>query len=210
MIKSRLLRFFLYIKCFTPLLLSHHPECEKFKDHTINIGKTKLCIGCFVGYPSAFIGIFILFLTNLAFIISSQFLIIIGTFMMSVFFLSPLRLITNKKQKIFQKIIIGFGGAFLFWGIINLPNPPYIRIILTFCILVGILSILNFYHGYNFLKKCYRCNLPFNWGRCSGFTSIQNNLEKKGLNNILRWFDNYSKSIRIRREKKKSIIISKS
>ena len=210
MMKSQLLRFFQIIRSFIPLLLSHHPECQKFKDHTLKVGKVRLCIGCFVGYPSTFIGIYVLFLINLIFIISSQFLIIIGIILISAFFLGPIGLITKKTQKIFQKIIIGFGVAFLFWGIYFLPYTPFIRTLSIFFIFGGILSILNFYHGYNFLIKCYHCQVPFNWGRCSGFTSIHKNFEKFGLNNILLWFDNYSKSIKFRREKKNSIILNKS
>ena len=174
----KLNRFFLYFRSFIPFLLSHHPECKKFENHTINFGKTRFCIGCFIGYPSGVIGIIILFFTNLAFVIPFQIQIIIGILMLSFFVLGPLKLITSKKHKIFQKMIIGFGGAFLFWGIKSMPYQLYLRNLTIYCIFGGIISLLNSYHAYGFFSKCHKCESPFNWGRCSGFTSIQKNFEK--------------------------------
>lgn len=202
--RSKMIKLFLYIWSFLPLLLSHHPECEEFKDHTLNFKKVKLYIGCFVGYPSTIIGIQVILFFNINFIISSQILIIIGILLMSIILLSPLKQIKKKKQKIVQKIIIGIGGAFLFCGIRRLPNPPNIRFLLLYFTFGGIISVLNLYHAYGFFSHCYQCTVPFNWGKCSGFSSIQNNLEKYDLNNFLLLIQDFSNYIKMRREKKNS------
>jgi len=55
----------LTLKSFFPLFLSHHPECKHFKGHTIKVGKVRLCIGCFIGYPSAILGIFLIYVIDL-------------------------------------------------------------------------------------------------------------------------------------------------
>lgn len=206
--RSKLADLFRYIRSFIPLLLSHHPECEEFKDHTLNIGKMRLCIGCFIGYPSGIIGIFLLFYSKLVFIISSQILITIGIILLSTFLLSPLKLIRNKKLKIIQKIIIGFGGAFLFWGIRNLPYPQNVRILIFNYTFGGLLSILNLYHAYGFFSHCYRCQISFNWGMCSGFITIQNSFKKYNLNNFLLLMNDFSNSMKMRRDRKKSSLFS--
>ena len=39
--RSKIKKFLLYGKSFLPFFLSHHPECESFKGHTLNFGKVK-------------------------------------------------------------------------------------------------------------------------------------------------------------------------
>ena len=58
--RNKISNALLYVISFWPLLLSHHPECEKFKNHTLNIGKIRFCIGCFIGYPIAILGMFLI------------------------------------------------------------------------------------------------------------------------------------------------------
>ena len=84
---SKIKRFFLYLRSFGPLFLSHHPECERFKEHTINIGRIKLCIGCFVGYPTAILGIYMLSFLNYIQDVSPHFLILLSITFLLTFFL---------------------------------------------------------------------------------------------------------------------------
>ena len=65
-------KFLLYSKSFLPFFLSHHPECESFKEHTINLGRVKLCIGCFISYPTAIFAFFLIRILNLHFLFSTQ------------------------------------------------------------------------------------------------------------------------------------------
>ena len=44
-----------FLRKYGSLLLSHHPECEKFKNHTLKIGNLNFCIGCFIGYLAVFL-----------------------------------------------------------------------------------------------------------------------------------------------------------
>ena len=184
-IKSKIKTFLSYIWSFGPLFLSHHPECDEFKEHTINISKVRLCIGCFVGYPTAIFGIYIIDLLNLNNIIYPQYLLMLSVLCLSTIVLSPLKKIKRKKYKILQKFIIGFGASFLFWGIRNLPNPMYINRIIFYHVFSILLSLLNLYHAYGFISTCYKCKDPFNWGQCLGFSSIQKRFQKHGLDNFL-------------------------
>ncbi|MHA1671869.1 MAG: hypothetical protein ACTSV5_15045 [Promethearchaeota archaeon] len=192
----------LAVSAFWPLLLSHHPECYKFDNHTINIGKIRFCIGCFIGYPTAFIGIILINLLNISNIIPTDYFLAISIILISTFFMSPLHLTRVKLVKIIQKFLIGLGSSFLFWAIWSLPNPiltNYFIFIYTFSILLG---VLNFYHIFGFLSKCYRCDTPFSWGKCDGFDTIRSNLTKFKMGDFMLSFNDFSKQIEERKKRK--------
>jgi len=202
-IRSKILTGILATSAFWPLLLSHHPECDKFNNHTINIGKLRFCIGCFIGYPTAILGIFLIDILNISNIIPTDYFLIISIFLISTFFMSPLHLTRVKLVKIIQKFLIGLGSSFLFWWIWSLPNPPltnYFIFIYTFSIILG---VLNFYHVWGFLSKCYKCDTPFSWGKCNGFDTIRSNLTRFKVDDFMSHFDDFSKQIEERKERKK-------
>jgi len=201
--RGKLHKFFLYGASFVPLFLSHHPECEKFgNNHTINIGKFRFCIGCFVGYPAAFIALFLIDILNLKNSMFYSFFLVFSIVFLATFILSPLKLTKNKKIKIMQKILIGIGAALLFSWIMGLPNPPRTNFIIAFIVLYTIITILNIYHAYGFLNTCYKCETPFDWGRCDGFKTIRNNMQKYRLFNFLIHLDDFSYKIKEKRENK--------
>ena len=201
--QGKILKFLLYGKSFLPLLSAHHPECERFsKSHTINIGKIRFCIGCFVGYPAAFIALFLINFLNLNSSILYPFFLIFSIIFLATFILSPLKLTKNKKIKITQKIFIGIGAALLYSWILGLPNPARTNSTIALVVLYILISILNVYHALGFLKACYKCETPFDWGRCPGFKSIRNNMEKYGLFNFLIELDDLSYKLIKRREKR--------
>ncbi|MHA1457853.1 MAG: hypothetical protein ACTSR5_18095 [Promethearchaeota archaeon] len=182
--RSKIVTGVLAILAFWPLVLSHHPECEKFDNHTINMGKLRFCIGCFN-------------------IIPTDYFFIISIILISTFFMSPLHLIRVKFVKIIQKFLIGLGSSFLFWAIWSLPNPPltnYFIFMYTFSIIIG---VLNFYHVYGFLGTCYKCDTPFSWGKCNGFDTIRSNLTKFKVDDFMIHFDDLSKQIEERKKRKK-------
>ena len=204
--RGKLLKFLLYGKSFLPLFLSHHPECEIFgKSHTINIGKFRFCIGCFIGYPAAFIALFLINLLNLSNSIFYQFFLPFSIIFLATFILSPLKLTKNKKIKIIQKTFIGIGAALLYSWIMGLPNPARTNATIAFIILYILITILNIYHAYGFLNACYKCESPFDWGRCPGFKSIRNNMEKYNLFNFLIYLEEFSYKVKEKRENKKKV-----
>jgi len=204
--RGKLLKSLLYGKSFLPLFLSHHPECEIFgKSHTINIGKLRFCIGCFVGYPAAFIALFLINILNLNNSILYQFFLTFSIIFLATFILSPLNLTKNKKIKITQKTFIGIGAALLYSWIMGLPNPARTNYNIAFIVLYILITILNIYHAYGFLNNCYKCESPFDWGRCPGFKSIRNNMEKYGLFNFLIYLDEFSYKLIEKRENKKKV-----
>ena len=203
--QGKFLKFLLYGRSFLPLLSAHHPECEKFsKSHTINLGKVRFCIGCFVGYPAAFIALYLINILKLTSSILYPFFFITSIIFLATFILSPLKLTKNKKIKITQKIFIGIGAALLYSWIVGLPNPARTNSSIAFIVLYLLISILNVYHALGFLNACYTCETPFDWGRCPGFKSIRNNMEKYGLLNFLIDLEDFSYKLIERREKKEN------
>ena len=201
--RNKIVTGILAVSAFWPLLLSHHPECDKFDNHTINIGKLRFCIGCFIGYPTAIIGIILIDLLNFSNIIPTDYFLIISIIFISTFFMSPLHLTRVKLVKIIQKFLIGLGASFLFWWIWSLPNPQltnYFIFIYTFSIILG---VLNFYHILGFLGTCYKCDTPFSWGKCSGFETIRSNLTEYKVNDFMYHFDDFSTQIEERKKRKK-------
>jgi len=194
---------FLHFLSFWPLILSHHPECERFKGHTLNFGNVHLCIGCFVGYPTAIIGIFLISSFNISSLIPYQSFLIIGLGLLSTFFLSIINLTKIKVVKIIQKFLMGIGASFLFWWIWygeTSINVRFYTFSYTFSIILG---ILNFYHVYGFFTTCYKCNTPFAWGSCSGFNFLRAYEDKHDLRNLFVGMDSYTQKVLRKREEKK-------
>ncbi len=166
-------------------MLSHHPNCDNFgKNHTINIGKYRYCIGCFIGYPSVIIGILAIYYLNLVMILESIYLFTLGMVLISFVILSPLNLTKIKSVKILQKVLIGVGSAFLFWWIWSLPNIFIINF-LYFIMVYGLIgALLNMYHMYGLNKTCKNCEHSRDWQHCSGFKKIFECFKEHNLNNI--------------------------
>ena len=159
--------FYRDFKSVAPMLISHHPPCETYKNHTINIGKLKLCIGCFIGYPSAILTII---LTKILYDRNSFNLIPILIFgiVFSLAQLLSLTSITEKKSiKIIQKLLIGTGSGFI---IIFLYLTINLSEIFKIVIIFGCVSILIFpigvLHYRVSSKTCKMCEIKKIPGKC--------------------------------------------
>ena len=201
--QNRLRKALLYGKSFIPFFLSHHPECENFKGHTLKCGKIKLCIGCFVGYPAAIITLLLIRILGKNEFFNSDLFFVLSMIFLGTFFLSPLNLTKNKTIKIIQKALIGLGAALLFNWIMERPYSKSIKIRMIFIIFYVLLTVLNVYHAYGILSPCYKCETPFNWGLCSGFCTIRERMKRNDLDNFLLKFENFSHRILERRSNKK-------
>src|SRR3989304_3210738 len=99
--KARKKSFKTYLKCYKSLLLSHHPNCERFaKNHTLNVGKYRFCMGCFIGYPTILITIIVMFFLKLYAFINRDLLLTLSLIFISSLVLSPLNLTKKKPIKI--------------------------------------------------------------------------------------------------------------
>lgn len=173
-----------YIKSLRPLFLSHHPDCKYFNKHVLKIGKHKFCIGCYVGFPTAFISLIVIsfYLDYL----NHKSLFFWGVLLITTFLLSPLKLTNKKPIKIIQKILFNIGGAFLFWWIFRFPYSFYYNF-LNFFLLFGILlTIVNAYHAYGSYRICKKCEYELDWDNCPGFREMRNHCELNNLPNLFK------------------------
>ena len=200
--REKLMRFFLYLASLGPFLLSHHPECAKYKGHTIKIGKFGLCIGCFIGYPTAIISMIFIGLLDLNHIIPAEFFLYFGITFLASFILSPVGFTKVKFIKITQKFLIGLGAALIYWWILDLPNSREVNARITFYFLTITVSLLNIYHIYGFYRTCKKCETPYNWEKCNGFKYTKSLLEKHHLINIFEGMDEFSRNILSKRVEK--------
>lgn len=174
------------LKGLKPIMLSHHPDCENFEDHTIQFGKYRFCIGCFVGYPVAITSVILLYFILQVIPIANTILFWVGVGCMSSVILSPLNLTDNKGVKIIQKIAFNVGGAFLLWWTLRLTRSLFLNV-LIFLTLFNILFILiNSYHAYGLIKTCRECEYHSKWGECPGFAKIFRYCEENNLPNIFK------------------------
>ncbi|TXT59692.1 MAG: conserved membrane protein of unknown function [Promethearchaeota archaeon] len=178
---------FAYFRSIKPLIFSHHPNCEKFEEHTFRIRGMKFCIGCFIGIPSAIIGVVLIYFLNLIFSFSQEVLLITGIVLMSTFLLSPLKLTKFRPIKFAQKILFNLGAAFIFWWVIYLPNSLFFNLLFGLFVYMAAISVLNLYHSYSIFRTCKKCEYEMDWESCPGFTDIMEYIEENDLPNIYKF-----------------------
>jgi hypothetical protein len=133
-------------KEFNRLLLSHHPDCECFKDDVIDVGGYKLCAGCVMAYPIA-IALFIsIWPVSQYSVYISIILILISLtrkFIGNVFFKLTLRGVAG--------LGLGFGLGGLIWSIEN-KNVLFTLLLICGAITYGIIR------AYSIKRKLLKCN----------------------------------------------------
>jgi len=154
-------------KSVAPMILSHHPPCETYKNHTINIGKLKLCIGCTIGYSSAILSIIlikILYDRNSFGLIP---ILILGIIFSLAQLLSLTSITEVKSIKILQKFLIGTGSGFIIIFLYLTINLP---VIFKFVVIFVCISILVFpiglLHYRTSSKTCENCEIKEIEGKC--------------------------------------------
>ncbi|HEY0088355.1 MAG TPA: hypothetical protein VGB37_05905 [Candidatus Lokiarchaeia archaeon] len=171
-----------YFKCYKSLLLSHHPNCERFaKNHTLNVGKHRFCMGCLIGYPTILITIIVIFFLKLYAFLNRDLLLILSLICISSLALSPLNLTKKKPIKIIQKLLISVGLGLLFWWIWTAKNLFFVNLLFFILIFGFLFFVLNAYHGYRLLNICKKCRYSLDWENCPGFKDIYDCLKKMGF-----------------------------
>ncbi len=183
----KLSRISLILSDLKPILLSHHPNCERFSTHVYHIGRKKLCIGCFTFYPTVgFTILFIILFLNLSL------LNLFTMFFLAYIFFIPIvlnifGLTKHKFLKIFSKISIGIGTGLLIVSTLFLPLFLFLKISLLFEInfIVGVIAYIRAKH----VKKiCLECDFNGNWDNCPAMKPImeklyEHNFKKRKLAN---------------------------
>ena len=165
-ISERIKRFYYEIK---PLLLSHHPDCNEFRDHVFELKGKKFCIGCFIGYPSMLLTILVLFLIQIYNFIHHRILLIIGLVLFCTYALKIFKFMRDIKGKIFIRILIGAGLGFLFWGIFGSPLTPLDKILSSIVMFGGLYLVYSTVRVISVFYTCHKCSYDGDWKHCPGF-----------------------------------------
>ena len=167
-----------------PMIFSHHPTCDRFQNHTINIGKVRFCIGCFVGYPSGIIS-FLLFYFLFSFQEShALWYFLIGVLLFSMVFLSLTSLTEIRWVKILQKLAIGTGNGVLLASTLHYLDKfePWMRLLILWLMVIGLMIPIGFLHYRSMTHTCKDCDQKnqnstclFKWFVKSTFSFYLNN-----------------------------------
>jgi hypothetical protein len=154
-----------------PLLLAHHPTCEYYSHHVIELYGRKLCMGCFVVYPVASASLLVLVLFRLT-ILSEQiasmtvhYLYIFG-FLLALPKIS-LKIIPGQRarwQRISTKATLAVGLAFVALPFIFRPSERA----LTLCLFFGFLIPYVGYKAWTATDDCAGCPEADTFPNCSG------------------------------------------
>ncbi len=178
------MKFFKNLKTFVsdikPIILSHHPKCDKFKNHTINIKGKDICIGCLAFYPTFFISLLVYFIFGIFFPLT--FSLILGISMLSSILFSYFDLLKSKFSKFLSKAVLALGVFFIFSFIYEVVNSFWIRLLLFLGFFIALL-ILNYLRILAMLTLCGNCEFRDKSYFCHGFRKVYTNLIRDGFIN---------------------------
>jgi len=157
-----------YGKRFKELLLAHHPNCETYAADTVSLGGTRLCLGCFITYPTALIVAMALYLTNVSGEVGIGLLFMVGLLFSSLQLVSLFGYATNRGIKAAVKLSLGIGIGFGVYAVFMLPIHFMLRWF-SFVLLAGCASSLSLLRFWNMKKRCSGCEWAGRWSRCPGF-----------------------------------------
>ncbi len=166
-----------FIKNYGELLLSHHPSCSRYKDHTLNFSKIRLCIGCFVGYPSALLSIIVGYFFIYPAFSQKIWLLLFGIFLFLFQFLSLTKLTEIKLIKIIQKFLIGFGaGQVLVVSYNFFQGSIFMKLFGVWGVMLIFMGPISFMHYRNLRDTCENCLERGNSIECIYFDSEKSDM----------------------------------
>jgi len=155
-----------------PFLLAHHPSCDTFSNHILNVRGWQLCLGCFVIYPSAAIALALLFF--LSDFHSIDYLIAFYL-ALAMFGVNSVRKIIYKdnlpkKVQVVFRVVLGISLAFILYSMWLAPRPEqYVIIGLFLAIAIG----YNLFNSKKMLKICKECNQYPDFPKCEGLNNVK-------------------------------------
>ncbi|MHA1111754.1 MAG: hypothetical protein ACTSRE_11675 [Promethearchaeota archaeon] len=168
----------LAFQAIKPIITSHHPLCEQYKDHSFHLFGRDWCIGCYIGYPSGIFVFLVGFLTGLFQSLETSTLLIIGACLMGSYILSIVGLTKIRWIKIVSKIPLGTGAAFLIAALLNLSSPIWLRVLLSFLLIQAIIIVINVKRAAEMKKTCAECKYESDHNNCPGMHIIMEKLNE--------------------------------
>ncbi|MHA1459186.1 MAG: hypothetical protein ACTSQR_05920, partial [Promethearchaeota archaeon] len=166
-IRLKFSRFRLFLSDFKPIMLSHHPNCDKFSAHVYHLGKRHLCIGCFTFYPVIIITIILTLLFVERNLYNSTIMYLISFIFFIPIILSVAGLTKYRFLKIFSKASNGIGVGLHLVSVFLLPFPLIVKI-LTLLEINFLIGAIAYIRANRIKKDCSECDYQANWDDCPG------------------------------------------
>ena len=155
---------------YKPYLISHHPNCEKYEEHVFKIREKKFCIGCFIGYPAALIGIGVTFPLLFYELLSAWIILSVGILFSCAVFLSFTQFPKKRARKILQKLLIGLGSGFIIMALWSFMGFAwYFKILIIWGTIIILNIPISLMHYKTHHKICQNCEWKDDWEKCPGF-----------------------------------------
>lgn len=156
-----------------PLLVTHHPTCEYYDHHTIDLYGQPVCMGCFVVYPVGFASLLTLVLTRLLAPDFPLFGLETVAFYAAGFALATPMLLDKAlpgrrgtRPRVAAKASLAVGLALLAFPALFRPGDR----LLTAALFVGFLVPYVLYKGLTVRDDCQGCPEADDFPNCSGMT----------------------------------------
>ncbi len=166
-----------FLRKIQPVLLSHHPDCDKFKEHSFEIRGVRLCGGCITIYPSITVSLLLLYTINFFQPVFFRYLFFIGLLFIGPKIISILFRSRRKTVKVGANILVGTGIAICIFSIFSFPFP-FVMNLFIFIVFFMMVSSANFLRVKSIMKTCSSCEYHRNWSICPGFKGLYSSIEK--------------------------------
>jgi len=152
-----------------PFILSHHPSCEKYSHHMVDLRGYKLCMGCFFTYPAAIITLLIAYLTPLnGYLDHIQFFgLAIIFLMLNVVRKLILRDRMSKKLHIIFRNFLGICLGLVIMGLLVIPDTDPMRWYYLILV-ISVAVIYNLANGIKTMRTCKACEDYPDFPKCQG------------------------------------------
>ena len=158
------------------VILAHHPYCDPFKEHTFNIGKLRLCRGCWLSYPPMYATILIylfwpqarvFMLAEAVWIMDNLWWFVIGFGILALVG----RLLGHYSR--FIKDLSKFGrGAWAGFLVVVIITQHWGFKIGAGLIIIGGMTYLSLNRGKDMDRICDECEWRANYDACPGMKEI--------------------------------------
>ena len=186
--KVNLRRSFLHpillLRTLSPFSLAHHPSCEQYSGHCVEVRGHRLCIGCFIGFPATFIALAAIILATYFGILRLTFIntLLLGVGIEGILFIGKaIRHARKVSARVATKIAQATGIAFLLYAPISMPWSIAAKIIAVLMIWMTINSLMSAQRMYETGKTCEACKYKARWSRCPGFRDVVKKLLDGGF-----------------------------
>ena len=158
------------------VILAHHPYCDPFKEHTFNIGKLRLCRGCWLSYPPMYATILMylfwpqardFMLAEAVWIMDNLWWFVIGFGILALVG----RLVGRYSR--FIKDLSKFGrGAWAGFLVVVIISQHWGFKVGAALIVIGGMTYLSLNRGKDMDRTCDECEWRANYDACPGMKEI--------------------------------------